>query len=189
MSTLYWSLREATETTPALYWSLREAASWLKNLWHWPESGTVPPPDVHFFRVGSGNKENIEESGVILVTSHVVLIWTWCITTRVRSAECVGFCQCLCLVVRVDLMLISAGNETDRAHKIWWERLLAWNIFPQGMLEFNRWNKRILIITIGILNGIWKIDFLCQSIIRREKGVFVVKRWCSLRIVSTDTSH
>ena len=74
MSALYCSLREATETTPALYWSLREAASWLKNLWRWPESGTVPLPDVHFFRVGSGNKENIEESGVILVMSHVVLI-------------------------------------------------------------------------------------------------------------------
>ena len=40
MSTFYWSLREAIETTPALYWSLRKAASWLKNLWHWPESGT-----------------------------------------------------------------------------------------------------------------------------------------------------
>ena len=45
------------------------------------------------------------------------------------------------------------------------------------MLEFSRWNKRILItltVKIGILNGIWKIDFLCQSIIRGEKGVFVV---------------
>ena len=50
------------------------------------------------------------------------------------------------------------------------------------MLEFNRWNKRILItITIGILNGIWKIDFLCQSIIWGEKGVFlvVILEWIS----------
>ena len=124
-----------------LYWSLREAASWLKNVWHWPESGTEPPPDVHFCRVGSGNEENIEESGVILVPSHVVLTRTWRITTPVRSAECVGFCQRLCLVVRVDLMFVIAGNETNCAHKIWRERLLAWNIFPQGMLE---WRNEII---------------------------------------------
>jgi len=43
----------------ALYWSLREAASWLKNMWHWPELGTVPPPDVYFCCGGSGNEENI----------------------------------------------------------------------------------------------------------------------------------
>ena len=48
-----------------------------------------------------------------------VLTRTWCITTWVRSTECVGLCQRLCLVVRVDLMFITAGNETDRAHKIW----------------------------------------------------------------------
>ena len=49
-----------------LYWS--EAARWLNNVWHWPESGTEPPPDVCFCR--GGNEENIEESWVILVTSH-----------------------------------------------------------------------------------------------------------------------
>ena len=57
-----------------LYWSLREAARWLKNVWHWPESGTVPPPDVHLCRCRSGNKENIKESWVILVKSHM-LFW------------------------------------------------------------------------------------------------------------------
>ena len=76
MLSLYWSLREATETTPALYWSLREAVSWLNYLWHWPESGIVPPSDVRFCRVRSGNKENIEESWVILVASHIVLTQT-----------------------------------------------------------------------------------------------------------------
>ena len=102
-----------------LYWSLGEAARWLKNMWHWPESGTVPPPDVHFCCGRSGNEENIEESWVILVTSHIVLTKTWCTTTWVRSAEWVGLCQRLCLVVRVDLMFVTAGNETDHAHKIW----------------------------------------------------------------------
>ena len=82
-----------------------EAASWLKNLWHWPESGTVPPPDVRFCCVGSGNEENIKESWVILVTSHIVLTPTWRITIRVKSAECVGFCQHLYLVVRVCSLL------------------------------------------------------------------------------------
>ena len=78
-----------------VYWSWREAASWLKNVWHWPESDTEPPPDVPFCRGGggSGNEENIEESWVILVTSHVVLTRTWRITTRMRSTECVGLCQ------------------------------------------------------------------------------------------------
>ena len=80
-----------------LYWSLREAASWLKNMWHWPELGTVPPPDVHFCRSGSGNEENIEESWVILVTLHIVLTRTWRITTWVRSTECVGLYQRLWL--------------------------------------------------------------------------------------------
>ena len=42
-----------------------------------------------------------------------------------RSAKCVEFCQRLCLVVRVDLMFVTAGNETDHAHKIWRERLLC----------------------------------------------------------------
>ena len=126
-----------------LCWSLREAASWLKNMWHWPELDTVPPPDVRFCHGRSGNEENIKESRVILVMSHVVLTWTWCITIQVRSTECVGFCQRLCLVVRVDLMFVTAGNDTDHAHKIWQARLLAWNTFPQVMLEFNRWNKRI----------------------------------------------
>ena len=74
----------------ALYWSLREAARWPKNMWHWPASGTVPPPDVRFCHSGSENEENIKESWVILVTSHVVLTWTWRITTRVRSTKCVG---------------------------------------------------------------------------------------------------
>ena len=60
----------------ALYWSLREAARWLKNMWHWPESGTVPPPDVRFCHGGSGNEENIEEPWVILVMPHVVLTQT-----------------------------------------------------------------------------------------------------------------
>ena len=145
MLSLYWSLREAIETTQmsTLYWPLKEAARWLKNVWHWPESGTVPPPDVRFCRGGSGNEENMKESWVILVTSHVVLTRTWRITTRVRSTECAGLCQRLCLVVRVDLMFVTAGNETDRAKKNWRERLLAWNIFPQAVLEFNRWNKRI----------------------------------------------
>jgi len=59
-----------------LYWSLREAASWLKNVQHSPESGTVPPPNVRFCRGGNGNKENIEESWVILVTPHIVLTQT-----------------------------------------------------------------------------------------------------------------
>ena len=76
-------------------------------MWHWPESGTEPPPDVCFCCGGSRNKENIEESWVILVTSHVVL-----------STECIGLCQRLCPVVRVDLMFVTAGNETNRAHKI-----------------------------------------------------------------------
>ena len=120
-----------------LYWSLRETARWLKNVWHWPESGTVPPPDVHFGCGGIRNKENIEEWWVILVTSHAVLTWIWHITTQVRSTECVGLCQHLCLVVRVDLMFVTAGNETDRAHKIWQEGLLVWNTFLQAMLVFD----------------------------------------------------
>ena len=38
------------------HWFLREAAWWPKNVWHWPESGTVPPPDVCFCR---GNSSHI----------------------------------------------------------------------------------------------------------------------------------
>ena len=141
MSTLYWSLRETIQTTPALYWSLREAASWLKNLC--TGQNRAQCHHLMFISVVSEAEMKKYRRITILVTSQVVLTRTWRITTRMRSAECVGFCQRLCLVVRVDLMFVTAGNETDRAHKIWQERLLAWNIFPQVMLEFIWWNKRI----------------------------------------------
>ena len=150
MSALYWSLREAIETTPAL-------SKCQLCIGPFKGSSQLAEKRVALARIGHRattwcsflsrqkrkRKKYKRESWLILVTSHIVLTWTWRITTRVRSTECVGLCQRLCLVVKVDLMFVTAGNETNCAHKIWWERLLAWNIFPQAMLEFNRWNKRI----------------------------------------------
>ena len=123
-----------------LYWSLGEAARWLKNTWHWPESGTVPPPDVCFCHGRSGNEENIKESWVILVTSHIVLTWTWRITTPMRSAECVGFCQHLCLVVRVDLMFVTAGKNPT----------LLTNFDEKGYLRKTYFCKQCLSLIGGI---------------------------------------
>ena len=161
-----------------LYWCLWEAARWLENVWHWPESGTVPPPDVRFCRGGSGHEENIEESWVILVTSHVVLTQTWRITTRVKSTECVGLCQCLRLVVRVDLMFVTAGNEDDRAHKIWPERLLAWNIFLQEKsLSLIGGRKEFEIMVAEFVSAVnssthFSVSDQCQW------------RWCAMYIIT-----
>ena len=41
-----------------------------------------------------------------------------CIGTDRAQHTCVGLCQHICPVVRVDLMFVTVGNETDRAHKI-----------------------------------------------------------------------
>ena len=149
MSTLYWSLREAIEKQQLCLnvnfvlvlkgsSQVAEKRVALARIGHsattWCSFMSLQKRKQRKYQRIMGNSSQV---------TYVVLTWTWCITTWVRSAKCVGFCQRLCLVVRVDLMFITAGNKTKRAHKIWRERLLAWNIFPQAVLEFNRWNKRI----------------------------------------------
>ena len=47
-------------------------------------------PDVRFCHGRSGKEENIEESWVILVTSHIVLTRTWRITTWVGQPSALG---------------------------------------------------------------------------------------------------
>ena len=113
-----------------LYWCLWEAARWLENVWRWPESGTVPPPDVHFCHGGSRNRRKYWR--IIGNSSHITHCSDANLTHHYTSeVSSVGLCQRLCLVGRVDLIFVTAGNETDSAHKIWRERLLAWNIFLQ----------------------------------------------------------
>ena len=128
---IYWTmLRHWLQLVPNkkyVNWHLRTlriTSSWLNNVWHWPESGTVPPPHVGFRRGSSRNKENIKESWVILGMSHVFdsnLMHHY-------TSEVNRVCWALSAPLsgwNLETLVVTTGNKTDHAHKIWRERLLA----------------------------------------------------------------
>ena len=170
----FWSLREAIETKPALYWSLREAASWLKNLWHWPELGTVPPPDVHFCRVGSGNKENIEESWVILVTSHIVLTWTWCITTWVQPSV-LGSVSAFVWLLELTWCLLLQETKPTMLTKFDEKGYLRETYFSKECLSLICRIKEFKIMVAGFL-----------SAISSSSTHFRVSEWCQWKRCATN---